>query len=83
MYSCTVDYLLYNKSLVEVLWLYDNGYEWEDHKAQMIIGNLAMALSGKEKKGKTSREEKEAIILKYGTDKQKEAIKAKRARMDE
>ncbi len=73
----TLDDLLYTETLETVFALYDDGIEFERHKAQILVEQLAIGFFGKKKNEKITAEQREEIILKYGNEKQKEILLAK------
>jgi len=84
MYNLSKHTLLYDCCIEEVLDYYDDGLDFEVYKAEILIGKLAEAMSGKKgKKKKTDAQTRDEIIELYGNEKQKKALAKRRKKEKE
>ena len=68
MYGCTLDHLLWQLSLDQVLMLYDYGMEFEKTRSIILTNTLAEALSGSKplKNTKDDKPDKVQFYKRFG-----------------
>ena len=74
--------LLYEYTLEEVIDMYDDGLDFEDLKAQMMVVKFAEAWTGKKAK-KGTKESIERSIERHGNKEQKERLAKRRKKEEE